>query len=87
MKSDRYYAPYNKVVIEVDHSTFMSFGRITYDEYESYRLLGDSTSGTEKCFYILHQEYKHGRTVYEVIGEYKLFERALRRFKKLKDEV
>lgn len=82
-----FFAPFNKVVIEVDYSIYISFDRVVYDTYRNYKLFGDSTRETNECFYILHELSENHPTIYTVIGKYHLFEQAELRFNKLKDEI
>lgn len=83
MRSDRYYAPFNKVVIEVPYDIYINFDQVVFEKCDKYSLRGDSCVNSTRCFYIVQEEYKWGRPTYKITGEYTIFTRALAQFNKL----
>lgn len=87
MKS-KFYAPYNKIVIEVDETTFDSFQDVVYEEFNGFKLIGTPSFDNQRCFHIIkaddYQTIMHPLVGYQLINKYRSFRSANRRFQKLK---
>lgn len=86
----KYYAPYNKTILEVDVTIYGSFIDVVYDEYQGFKLIGTASCVNQKCFQIVQESriimYNNNAFVrYQLVNSYRSFRSANRRFQELKN--